>query len=189
MKILLAVAMAVGLAGVPLQQAFACSCAMTSIEESAAMADAVFAGTVVDQQPVGLDPAGALAATEPMPGGMGEIVYTFAVDGVAKGDVTERAQVLGGGDGASCGMSFGMAERWLVFTTWDGAIHSTGLCSGNVPLGPDEAPPLPMSAPIAGEVEQPIEIPWTSVAVLAAIAVVAAVSVFAFRGGSPRVAR
>ena len=181
MKLLLAVAMAIGLASLPAQQALACSCAGGTIEESAAMADAVFTGTVVDQKPVGLDPVGALAATAPMPGVMGSIVYTFDVDGVAKGDVGTQASVLGGGDDGMCVMSFGMGERWLVFAAWDGAIHSTGSCSGNMPLGADEDPPLPMSAPTAGEVERPVEIPWTAVAVLVAIAVVVAVSAFAFR--------
>jgi len=188
MKLLLALAMAIGLASLPAQQALACSCASFPIEEAAAMADAAFTGTVVDQQPVGLEPVGALAATKPMPGGMGQVVYTFEVDGVAKGDVATQAQVVSGSDGASCGMTFGMAERWLVFTTWDGAIHSTGLCSGNMPLGADEDPPLPMSAPTAGEIEQPVEIPWTAVAVLLAVGVVIAVSAFAFRRSSPNVA-
>ena len=187
MKLLLALAMAIGLAGLPVRQAHACSCASFPIEEAAAMADAVFAGTVVNQEPVGLDPVGALAATKPMPGVMGQVIYTFEVDGVAKGEVATQAQVLSGGDGASCGMSFGMNERWLVFTTWDGAIHTTGLCSGNMPLGADEDPPLPLSSPIAGEIEQPVEIPWTAVAVLLAIAVVVAVSAFAFRRSSPTV--
>jgi hypothetical protein len=187
MKLLLAAAMAIGLASLPVQQALACSCADGTIEQSASFADAVFAGTVVDQRPVGLDPVGALAATAPMPGLMGQAIYTFAVDGVAKGDVATRAEVLAGGDGASCGMSFGLDERWLVFTTWDGAVHSTGLCSGNMPLGRDEQPPLPLSAPIAGEIEQPFEIPWTAVTVLALILVVVAVSAFAFRRSSPTV--
>jgi hypothetical protein len=119
---------------------------------------------------------------------MGQVVYTFAVDGVAKGEITEQAQVLSGGDGASCGMNFGMAERWLVFTMWDGAMHNTGLCSGNMPLGTDEDPPLPMSTPIAGEIEQPTEIPWTAIAVLVAIVVLVGVSAFAFRPSSPSVA-
>jgi hypothetical protein len=189
MKILLASAMAIGLASLPVQQALACSCAEGTIEQAAAAAHAVFAGTVIDQKPVGLDtgPVGAVAATGPMPIQMGSIVYTFAVDGVAKGDVASHAQVVSGGEGNTCGMAFGINERWLVFTTWDGSIHSTGLCSGNMPLGADEDPPLAMSAPIAGEVEQPMEIPWTALAVLTAVLVLAGVSAFAFRRSSPTV--
>ena len=184
MKLLLAFAMALGLASLPVQQAHACSCAALPIQEAAAMADAVFSGTVVDQRPVGLEPVGALAATAPMPGGMAGIVYTFQVDGVAKGEVAEHAEVLGGGDGGMCGMSFGLSERWLVFTSWDGAMHTTGLCSGNMPLGPDEDPPLVLSAPVAGETQETVEIPWTAVAMLLATALVAGVSALAFRRGS-----
>jgi len=187
MKLLLAAAMAIGLASLPVQQALACSCMEAMIENSVAMADAVFTGTVIDQQSVGLEPVGAIAATVPMPGGMGQVVYTFVVDGVAKGDIGTQASVLGGGDGGMCGMSFGMGERWLVFAAWDGVNYSTGSCSGNMPLGTDEDPPLPLSAPIAGEIEQPFEIPWTAVTVLALILVVVAVSAFAFRRSSPTV--
>jgi hypothetical protein len=192
MKLLLAFAMAVGLAILPVQQAFACSCAEMTIEEAAASAHAVFTGTVVDQQPVGREtgPMGAMAATVPMPGGgKGQIVYTFAVDGVVKGEVGERASVLGGGDDGMCGMSFGVGERWLLFTMWDGTVHSTSICSGNIPLGADEDPPLPLSAPIEGAdvTQPPIEIPWTAVALLGAIAVVVGVSAFAFRRSEPDV--
>lgn len=181
MKLLIALAMAIGLASLPAQQALACSCMATTIEESAAVADAVFAGTVVGQEPVGLDPVGALAATAPVPGGMGQVVYTFAVDGVAKGDVAADVQILSSGDGASCGMNFGIGERWLVFAMWDGAVHTTSLCSGNVMLGADEDPPLALSAPIAGEAEVPIEIPWQAVAILVALATVGGASFLAFR--------
>jgi hypothetical protein len=181
MRLLIALAMAVGIATVPVQQAFACDCMQTTVEDATAFADAVFAGTVVGQEPVGGEPVGALAATAPMPGAMGESIYTFAVDGVAKGEVATEAQVLSGGDEASCGMSFGMGERWLVFTTWDGAIHRTGLCNGNMPLGPDEDPPLALIAPTASEASAPFEIPWTAVAILVAIVTVAGVSFLAFR--------
>ena len=191
MKLLLAFAMAIGLAILPVRQVFACSCAEMTIDEAAANAHAVFTGTVIGEQPVGRQtgPVGAMAATAPMPGGMGQVVYTFAVDGVAKGDVGEQASVLGGGDGGSCGMIVGVGERWLLFTMWDGTVHSTSLCSGNIPLGADEDPPLPLSAPIEGGdvTEPPTEIPWTAVALLGAIAVVVGVSAFAFRRSEPKV--
>ena len=189
MKLLLAFAMAIGLATLPVQQAFACSCAQMTIDEAAASAHAVFTGTVVDEQPMGkAGPMGAMAATAPVPGGMAQFIYTFEVDGVVKGDVGPQASVLGGGDGASCGMSFGVGERWMLFTMWDGTIHSTSLCSGNVLLGADEDPPLPVSAPVGGEdVTPPTEIPWTVVTLLGAIALVIGVSAFAFRRSPPTV--
>ena len=190
MRFLLALAAAFALAAFPVEQVAACSCAQTSVEEAAASAQAVFAGTVVDERPVGRDdgPIRAVAATAPMPGVLGAVIYTFKVDGVAKGEVGAQIELLGGGDGASCGMSFGVGERWLVFASWDGAMHTTSLCAGNLLLAPDEAPPLPMSAPgVEGAVpEAPIQIPWTALGLLAAIGVVLTASWFAFRSERPR---
>lgn len=190
MKYLLALAAALAIAAVPLERAAACSCAQMSVEEAAANAQAVFAGTVVDERPVGRDdgPLRAVAATAPMPGFPGQVIYTFKVDGVAKGDVGPRVELLGGGDGASCGMSFGVGERWMVFASWDGAMHSTSLCAGNLLLAPDEEPPLPMSAPTGEPVapDAPFEVPWTALGVLAAVAVVIGASWFAFRPERPR---
>lgn len=190
MKYLLALAATFAIAAVPLEQAAACSCAQMSLDEAAANAQAVFAGTVVDERPVGRDegPLRAVAATAPMPGLLGRVIYTFKVDGVAKGDVGPQVELLGGGDGASCGMSFGVGERWMVFASWDGAMHSSSLCAGNLPLAPDEAPPLPMSAPTGEPVpsDAPFDVPWTALGVLAAVAVVLGASWFAFRADRPR---
>ena len=88
-----------------------------------------------------------------MPALPGQTIYTFEVDGVAKGPIGAKVDVLAGGDGASCGMSFGLNERWLVFTTWDGAMHSTGLCSGNLTLEKGAEAPFPLTAPTASSPE------------------------------------
>ena len=187
MKLLLAALFAIGLASLPTQQVAACSCMQATPQEAAGWADAVFAGTVVNEQPVGAEtgPMGAMAATLPAPAPFGGIIYTFAVDGVAKGEVGSRVDVLAGGDGASCGMSFGSSERWLIFTTWDGAIHSTGLCSGNVLLEKGAEAPLPLTAPTGDEVGPGVpEIPITVLALLGVIGAVAVVSWLAFRRGS-----
>lgn len=184
MKVLLAVALAVGFASVPVRHVAACSCAAFSIEEAARAADAVFAGTVIGEQQIGPEtaPLGAIAATVPVPAPFGQVVYTFAVDGVAKGDPPSELAVLAGGDGASCGMSFGMGERWLVFATWDGAVYTTGLCSGNLPLAPDEEAPLPLAMPTGGsQAAEPTEVPWSVLGVLAVIVFGLLVSWVAFR--------
>lgn len=184
MKLLLAAALAIGLASVPLRQVVACSCAQFGVEEAARGADAVFAGTVVGEQPVGAGkgPMGAMAATVPVPGAVGQIAYTFAVDGVAKGDLPLEVVVLAGGDGASCGMSFGMGERWLVFASWDGSVYTTGLCSGNLPLGDGEEPPLPLVAPAGDrEAAEAAEVPWSALGVLGVVVLGLLVSWVAFR--------
>lgn len=187
MKLLLAVLFAIGLASVPLERVAACSCAQSTPEQAAEFADAAFAGTVVHEQPVGAEtgPVGAMAATVPAPMPFGQIIYTFEVDGVAKGPVGLQVEVLAGGDGASCGMSFGLNERWLIFTTWDGAMHSTGLCSGNVPLEAGAGAPLPLTAPAAGEGEpESSGIPVAVLILFGIVAVVVGVSWLAFRRGS-----
>jgi hypothetical protein len=184
MKLFIAAVFALALGSLPVEQVAACSCAQSTPRQAAEFADAVFAGTVVDQQPVGLDtgPLGAMAATVPAPAALGQVVYTFDVDGVAKGPVGAQVEILAGGDGASCGMSFGLNERWLVFTTWDGAVHSTGLCSGNVPLEAGAEAPLPLTAPAAADDEpESFDIPVTGLVIIAIIGVVAAVSWVAFR--------
>lgn len=186
MKLLLAALFAIGLATLPAQQVAACSCAAVTTDQAAEVADAVFAGTVINEQPVGADsgPLGAMAATVPAPAPFGQIVYTFEVDGVAKGSVGLQVEVLSGGDGASCGMNFGLNERWLIFTTWDGAMHSTGLCSGNVPLEKGVAAPLPLTTPTGGdaEPEAPV-VPIATLLLIGVIGVVVAVSWIAFRRG------
>ena len=187
MKLLVAALFAVGLAGLPIAQVAACSCAQATPEQAAEFADAVFAGTVVHEQPVGAEtgPVGAMAATLPAPAPFGQIVYTFEVDGVAKGPIGAQVDVLAGGDGVSCGMSFGLNERWLIFTTWDGAMHSTGLCSGNVTLEAGAEAPLPLTAPTGGDVApESAGLPVAVLVLVGIIGVVVAVSVLAFRRGS-----
>jgi hypothetical protein len=186
MKLLIAALFAICLASVPLEQVAACSCAQSTPEQAAEFADAVFAGTVINSQLVGAEtgPLGAMAATRPAPAELGQTIYTFEVDGVAKGQVGVQVEVLAGGDGVSCGMSFGLNERWLVFTTWDGAIHSTGLCSGNVPLEAGGQPPLPLTAPSGGDPEpEPSGIPVAVLVLIGVVGAVLGVSWLAFRRG------
>jgi hypothetical protein len=187
MKLLLAACLAMCLMSLPMAQVAACSCVALVPHEAAEMADAVFAGTVVGETPTGgdLGRVGAVAATVPFPPGMGQAIYTFEVDGVAKGSIGTQVEVLSGGDGASCGFTFGIGERWLVFTTWDGMTHSTGLCSGNVALEARGEAPLPLIAP-SGSDDDPRAggLPTTALVVLGLVAVVVAASWLAFRRGS-----
>jgi hypothetical protein len=187
MKLVIAALFAIGIASVPLEQVAACSCIQSTPEQAAEFADAVFAGTVVNAQPIGADtgPVGAMAATVPGPAALGQTIYTFEVDGVAKGPVGATVDVLAGGDGASCGMSFGLNERWLVFTTWDGAMHSTGLCSGNLTLEKGQEAPFPLTAPTGSSPEpEGSGIPMVILGLIGIVAVVVAVSWLAFRRGS-----
>src|SRR5688500_9373483 len=186
MKLHAAAARALGLLAMPSERVAACSCAGFGPEEAAQAADAVFAGTVVGDRSAGGEIGRPVAATVPFPEQFGQRMYTFAVDGVAKGDVASVVDGLAGGDGASCGMSFGMDERWLVFTTFDGAVHSTGLCAGNMPLEAGADAPLPLTAPTAAESDaEPAEVPLPALALLGVVALVLAVSWLAFRRDRP----
>ena len=136
-RLVAALAIVIGVSAVPLAQVAACSCMAMTPGEAAATAEVVFTGIPVSEEPGNADPAAVL--------------YTFQVDGVAKGDVGTQVSLVAGGDSAMCGVTFVLNERWLVFaTTQDGAL-TTSLCSGNVPLQPDEEPPVAVRAPTAGD--------------------------------------
>ena len=140
LRLLASLAIVIGVSVVPVAQVAACSCMQMAPAEAAEMAEVVFSGTVAGEEPV---------AERLGPAPMGNVVYTFAVDGVAKGEIDAQVRVLSGGDGASCGMTFAMDERWLSFAFVDGGQLGTGLCSGNVPLAADEPAPITMTAPTA----------------------------------------
>jgi hypothetical protein len=80
-----------------------------------------------------------------------------------------------------------MDERWLVFTTFDGATHTTGLCSGNMPLEAGADSPLPLTAPeaIPEPASASVEVPLPAIALLAIVALVLAVSWVAFARDRP----
>ena len=140
LRLLAALAIVFGISAVPIAQVAACSCMALGPEEAAQMADVVFAGSVVGEEVGAADPAAPMAAP---------VRYTFAVDGVAKGEVGAEVAVVAGGDSAMCGMTFAMNERWFIFGTVQDGSLTTGLCSGNLPLQPDEDPPMPLYLPEA----------------------------------------
>lgn len=142
LRLLAALAIVIGVSAVPIAQVAACSCMAMGPEEAATMAEVVFAGTVVGEEPPA---ARDLLGPEPM----GQVVYTFAVDGVAKGEVGAEVSLGAGGDSAMCGMSFALNERWFIFATIQDGMLTTSLCAGNLPLQRGEAPAIPVYAPTA----------------------------------------
>jgi hypothetical protein len=176
----MAVLVAGALSAVPVSTALACSCAQASIQESVGFADVVFTGTAtaVEAPP----PGDVVSTADP-------VHYAFAVDKVFKGPLVDAEIVATTAmDGASCGTSFGIDERWLVFANVaDGEIH-TGLCSGNVLLADEEAEAAALAelgTPIAEPeptVAEPagFEVPVAMIVVVVAGAAVLAVSAWAF---------
>lgn len=175
-RLSLAMVIALTLAATPWSVA-ACSCASGTPEQMAAASDAVFTGSVlaVEQVP-------ALGADDFA--GMHDLLYTFGVDGVVKGDLPDEVVLVGGSSGASCGMSFAADTRYLVFASLDRGNLVTNLCSGNVPLEGDEAGPLPARAPEPAPTEPaPTEpaVPIAPIILGGIVLVLAGLSLAAFR--------
>jgi hypothetical protein len=177
---LMAALVAGALSAVPVSTALACSCMQATIPQSMEFADIAFIGTTraVEAPP----PGDVVNTADP-------IHYAFAVDSIYKGDLVDAEIVASSAmDGASCGTSFGIDERWLVFANvTDGEIW-TGLCSGNVLLTDEEievatvaelGEPLVEPSPAAVEAGG-LEVPMALIVALAAGVVVIGVSAWAF---------
>lgn len=110
------VLIAVGLF-IPASTATACDCAPPeSVEEAAAEADAVFAGTVqVIRDPGLMDTSDLLR------------VHLF-VDTVWKGDVAEYVWVRTEEHRATCGYEFEQGERYIVYASEYGSDWRTSIC-------------------------------------------------------------
>jgi hypothetical protein len=172
-QLVAAAALLLAIMAIPATRVAACSCVMSTAAESARLADAVFTGTVVGMAEAPMPARGDLFTA-------GGTIYTFAVDGVAKGAVGPSAAIMAGGDEASCGIGFEADARYLVFAYAAGGGLETNLCAGNIPLADGEEAPIPM-APVASEVEpaEP-EVPWVTIGVLGAIALIVGLSALAF---------
>lgn len=174
MRFLLAVALAAGVLLLPTARAFACDCALSGPAESAERADAVFAGRVVGERDI--------AGAEPR----GETVYTFAVDGVAKGEVGPSIDVIAGGDSDMCGTAFTPDHRWLVFAGAEDGVLRSGLCSGSFVLEPGAAAPFELVEPVTEPSPDTFDVPVPFVVVLGTAAFVILASWVAFRRTAPR---
>ena len=122
----------------------ACSCGDSDEMASYGSADVVFTGTV-EQAP---DRANDGASNR-------LVTWSFAVDGVYKGEALVRQDVLSAASSASCGIELSGEGPFLVFAKRDpgsGGALVAGLCGGTRPiLG--ESPELGGEpyAPVSGE--------------------------------------
>lgn len=170
------------LASVPATGVLACSCMQLSISEALGFADVAFIGTAAEAE-----------APPPQPGdvlpNVDRVRYGFEVERVFKGEEVDARIVIitTTADGASCGTSFAIGERWLVFANVTDGELWTGLCSGTAPLLDPEAEQAvldelgsPIAQPAAPSEGTQSEPPVALVAVLAAVALVAAISAWAF---------
>ncbi len=120
---ILAVAMGMAIAVSTPARVAACSCMEQTLAEAVRGADVAFVGTLA-----GTDQA-IPAAMQP---GMSEIVWTWDVE--RSRDPTETAQLQLAAwpdDGANCGVSFGLGERWLVIAHQSEGRLSSSSCAMN----------------------------------------------------------
>ncbi len=108
--------------------ALACTCVPASDSTYLANAEVAFTGTV------------RLVAPPPLPGS--PVAVTFAVDSVGKGKTKRAVVVSTASDGATCGVTFDVARRYLVYAQQAeaGAPLTTALCDGTRAVRPDAAP-------------------------------------------------
>lgn len=120
--------------------AWACSCAGGTRAELFDRADHVFVGVVIGAADPGADQEGPVSTGR-------EITWTFDVDAVEKGDVTDPVDVGSAADGVSCGYVFSEGVRYRVYVhqARDGGLQ-TGLCSGNQELGRASSQPSPVGS-------------------------------------------
>lgn len=188
-RILLAAAIALGVAILPVRSAVACSCAMPGTPaEAVAASSLAFVGTAVDAVPA-----------PRMPDDFGPTTrYAFEVERASQPLDAEMVEVRSlASDGGSCGFSFGLGERWFVVTHLQDGTLQTNLCSGNLPIDGMAAadlasivevlPHAPAPGPVDGSTPGGGEAPFPFGLALAGLAMVgaAAAALVAFRRSDP----
>ena len=125
-------------AAAPIARVYACSCMALNPGQALANAEMAFVGVV--SQLTDYTQEG------PFFGSGDTVSYTFAVEEVLKGSAGGELVVTSTRDGASCGMTFGLAERWRIYAhARESGGLGTGICSGNELLA--EAVPIPAPEP------------------------------------------
>ncbi len=136
-RLLLAFALAVGMAGATTASALACTCAALTEEEAFAAADVVVLGVVVDSDDPFFGPI--MSSADP-------VRYTIAVERVFKGnEVGSQVEVSTARSGASCGLEMSIGQRWRLYAYRDGGLQAN-LCGGSELLSPGSASSNPVPA-------------------------------------------
>lgn len=174
---ILALAVALGVAVVPSGRAAACDCALLDLAQAVADADVAVVGTLVGQSEPAIDPVAA-------PGT--EQRWTWRLersrDPIPGAEVTLLAPM---NDGANCGVSFGLQERWLVLAHDDGGVLRTNSCLPNRLLteaDPEVEAIVATFQPVEeGGQDTGLTIPTPVLGLAAVVAVIGVVSLWAFR--------
>ncbi len=100
--------------------ASACSCGLSPLADRVSAADVVFVGTPTKS----VKPEGeVVSSADP-------VRWTFDVDTVHKGDVTQTVEVISALDSASCGIPFEVDRPYLVFGVLNDETITADLCGG-----------------------------------------------------------
>ncbi|MGI8998443.1 MAG: hypothetical protein ACR2GO_01885 [Candidatus Limnocylindria bacterium] len=159
----------------------ACSCMQQTLADAVRGAHVAFVGTLVGtDQPIP-------AAMQP---GADEIVWAFDVERSRDALGTAVVELAAWPDnGANCGVSFGIGERWLVIAHESEGRLSSSSCAMNQrmdgidPTMADEVEGMLTVLPVAEPAEstaQPFALTLPVVAIIGALAVLLAVSGVAF---------
>jgi hypothetical protein len=124
-RLALASALAVAIGWVPVARVAACSCAPAELPDAVGGADVAFVGRIEGAAPA--------AAAEPA---LGERVsYRFHVERSRDELPSAEIQVVAWADnGANCGISFAVDERWLILAYGVEGVLETNGCNMNVRL-------------------------------------------------------
>lgn len=173
----LALVLALGSLVIPAARVAACDCASVELGDAVRAADLAFVGTVVG------------AAEAAIPGrGPAEVSWSWQVERARDAGTPPAVSVQAfANDGANCGVSFAVGERWLVLVHREEGMLRTNGCLPNQNLG--EADPgrdALIAELVAAEVEatnqqQGFTIPGQVLALGAGLLGLLAVSAWAFR--------
>ncbi len=136
-RIVLVTAVAVGSIPLWAGAAHACSCVQMSSRDALREFPVVFAGTVTGAS----DPEG----NDKIVSSAQAVTYTFDVDSAAKGDVERTMDVNAARGGASCGIEFDEATRYLVFAYRENSGDLwTNVCTTTQELPVTQGAPFPL---------------------------------------------
>jgi hypothetical protein len=135
-------ALIVAFAVVPLPHANACSCiANSDPRDRLAAAGGAFIGKLVGHRETG--PLGSIVNSGR------DVVYTFEVAEVVKGDIGQRVEVHSAASGASCRFEVPAGQAIGVLLDGHSGTWKSGLC-GQIEPGKLRAAAAPLPAPTAG---------------------------------------
>ncbi len=132
-RALVGVGLALGLLVVPISRVAACDCAMTPVSEAVRSADVAFVGTLAGAGGDGAIPAEeGKGAVVGRPGVIGEVVWTWQVEVARDAETPATVSVAAWqDDGANCGVSFGVNQRWLIVANVEEGTLRTNGCQPN----------------------------------------------------------